>query len=572
MTKKTDDAEVHFVAFGYLLVIGYLAFYFFNLLIAAPEGDESLAMRVFIAVLGVGLIFKDYWPKSFRVGMPIYWHITLTYSLSFFFMLMLFRNPDSNIWQINGLVGMVTMTFFTNWFTFILLNSIGIISAYIMFHLNTDAQLPSTLLNVFGSYSAPIIYFILFSSKKEQTYEARKIEELRQVNTKLTQQAIELQKALSIKSDFLNNLSHEVKTPIGGVVTISEMLYENWEKYPDAFRYEQIRILTYSSKRLLLLMNNILDLSKFTAGKMSMEMSYSNLEKVIREMVEECRMLYLSGKKIVIEIQVEKGLNSKTIMDSERMTQVLRNILSNSIKFAPSPSTIIITLYKKDHSLYVSVHDEGIGVPENELEIIFEPFVQSSKTNTKSGGTGLGLSICKEIIEAHRGEIWAVNNPDKGITVHFFIPQVLIEEENKIEQEVVRSHSNNEVILMIDDDYTCHNAMSLLLHSEKYEMRSVYGGIEGLAYLREHVDEIDLVLLDLMMPDMYGLNVLQEIKADPRLQHLKVIIQSASHDVAERQRSFELGAHKFIAKPYCRSNVLISIRKVLDGVVDANVD
>jgi two-component system sensor histidine kinase ChiS len=396
-------------------------------------------------------------------------------------------------------------------------------------------------------------------------------EQLQHTNTDLEQRVVErtadLEKALSIKSEFLNNLSHEVKTPIGGIVTISEMLFENWHKYSDDFRYKQIKVLAHSGKRLLLLMNNLLDLSKFTAGKMSIEMSYGNLENLIYDMVDECKMLYLANKNIVIDVHVEAELDSDTIMDSARITQVLRNILSNAIKFTPT-GTIRVSLVKQGKNLQVSVRDDGIGVPANELESIFEPFVQSSLTNTRSGGTGLGLAICKEIIRAHRGEIWAVNNLAKGITIYFIIPQLKVEAENQSEAEIVIEAPNQEVILMIDDDYSCHTAMSLLLESEGYEMRSAYGGIEGLEYIREHIKEIDLILLDLMMPDMYGLNVLQEIKADPNLQHLKVIIQSASSDMAERQRAFDLGADKFIPKPYIRNNVYLSIRRVLDGVVE----
>jgi len=552
MNKSTKENEIFFVPFGFLLVIGYLGFYYFNLLIAIPQGYESFIMRLLVSLLGLGLIFKQFTEKLFKGLMPIFWYFTLVYSLPFFFFYMLFQNPYSNIWQINGLVGMVTLTFFVDWLVYIIITAFGIICAYLCFFITNETHvLPLTLLGVFGSYSAPVVYLVLFSYKRKQLYSDKLLAGEKAFNAKLLEKSINLKKALSIKSEFLNNISHEVRTPISGVVNVSELLVENWDKYSQDVRFDSVKLIARSGKRLLLLMNNILDLSKFESGKIAINMKQANLEKLVTDMVIECKELYLGGSKVQLETYIQPHLNSDLKMDPNRITQVLRNIMGNAIKFTSS-GIITVTLQKQGNNLEVIVKDEGIGIPEDELEQIFSPFIQSSKTRNKAGGTGLGLAICKEIIEAHGGKIWALNNQTKGISLHFLLPKLdgLITKEAQIK-------NTKRKILVIDDDNTCHGILNLILKAENYDMDSVYGGLEGLKYLKniENKDSINAVLLDLMMPDMYGLNVLREIKSNPELSSMPVIIQTASHDQRERDKAIKMGALGFIRKPYNREEL-----------------
>jgi two-component system sensor histidine kinase ChiS len=213
--------------------------------------------------------------------------------------------------------------------------------------------------------------------------------------------------------------------------------------------------------------------------------------------------------------------------------------------------------------LQISIRDQGIGIPPDELQEIFEPFVQSTHTQTKSGGTGLGLAICKEIIETHHGKIWAENNVDKGATFHFVIPQLRVEEAEILPAGSYILEDKSQLILMIDDEPMCHKSMALILGGQHYKLYHTYSGIEGLDYLHANVDNIDLILLDLMMPDSYGLHVLQEIKANPKFKHLKIIVQSASNDIIEFNQALEMGADNYIAKPYQRQEVVSIISEIL---------
>ena len=563
MTENTKEVERFFIPFGYLLATGYLGFYFFNSLIAAPTGYENLPIRVSIAVLGLGLILKNYWLSPVKIGGSLYWYFTMVYSLPFFFFFMLFHNPESNIWQINGLVGMVTLTFFVDWLAYIVLTSLGILVAYIAFCCTNDVpHLSNSLFGVFGSYSAPVIYLVLFSYQKKRLYQEKQLAEVKILNSELTMQAVELQKALAIKTQFLNNLSHEIRSPLTGVVSISELLLENWHKYPDDERYKSIAIISRSGERLLKLINSLLDFSKFTSGTISVEKSEENFERLAQEIIAEHVLLHIpQHKNLTIEMFAQPELDSSIVIDAGKITQVLHNLIGNAIKFTES-GKIKLLLIRQGKHLEIIVDDEGIGIPEDELETIFHPFVQSSKTTNKAGGTGLGLAICKEIVNAHNGLIWAENKPNKGSMFHFLLPQF----KNIVDYQLAESiaeQSIKGVILMIDDDLVCHNIISMIFKNANYKMVSVYTASAGLDYLNQHKNEIDLVLLDLMMPDMYGINVLQAIKADKFLQHIPVIIQSASNDINEHSRAFEFGAANFFSKPYDQKKLVLFINKLL---------
>jgi len=563
LANSTVESKVFFVPFGYLLIIGYLIFYIFNLLVASPTGYENLAMRIIVAVLGVGLILKDYWPNSIKFILPAYWYITLIYSLPFFFGFMLLHNPQSNIWQINGLVGAVTLTFFVGWRGYLALTFIGASIAYISFCIMTQgAAVSSALFPVFGCYSAPIVYLILFSHRRKQLFKDTLLAEEKEFSTQLLQKSEELKKALSIKNEFLNNISHEVRTPISGVVNISELLVDNWNQLSEKERFENMQVIAKSGSRLFMLMNDILDLSKFESGKMNMEISAANLEDLIHDIVEECQVLYLQqNKNITLTKHITPNLKSHVAIDPIRITQVLRNLLGNAIKFTPV-GEIQIYLQKQGDSLEVIVKDEGVGIPESELGEIFLPFMQSSRTKNQAGGTGLGLAMCKEILEFHNGKIWGENNPKKGASFHFLLPS-----SSAVVQNEGNNMNTNNKVLVIDDEQISHNILHLILKSKGLHMKSVYCGEEGLSYLREHRD-INIIFLDLMLPDMHGLDVLQIIKSDKLLQDIPVIIHSGIDDSRVKNKAILLGAVSFLSKPYDKQRVFFLIDKYNTTVSD----
>lgn len=222
----------------------------------------------------------------------------------------------------------------------------------------------------------------------------------------------------------LEQAIHDIRGLVHSVYYNSECLLEDWQELSEADRQFQLQSVAIASKRLREFSDNFLDLSKIKAGKMVFEFQKVDLLKLIDEVVTEYRTLDLHNSPLQLVVAATKFTKAVTYGNSLKLKQVLLNLLNNATKHCKE-GTITIQLKKsKDDTNEVwhfSLSDQGCGIAENELQAIFEPFVQSQYTK-KRGGTGLGLAICKEIITAHQGKIWAENNPDSGATLHFILP------------------------------------------------------------------------------------------------------------------------------------------------------
>ncbi len=231
------------------------------------------------------------------------------------------------------------------------------------------------------------------------------------------------------KSAFLANISHELRTPMHAILGFSELGIKKFETASAEKLFTYFSRIQESGQRLLDLLNNLLDISKFEAGRMKLEMSRGDLTESINIVTKELAPL-LVARSQKLELRANTD-DSVAIYDKDRIIQVINNLLSNAIKFSAENSCIFISIDaasintrsgKIIDAVSVSVSDQGIGVPDDELKTIFDKFVQSSK-HEKNGGTGLGLSICKEIIHLHSGTIRAFNQPQKGAVFRFVIPR-----------------------------------------------------------------------------------------------------------------------------------------------------
>lgn len=242
--------------------------------------------------------------------------------------------------------------------------------------------------------------------------------------TRELQQAMErAEQANHEKSRFLANMSHELRTPMHAILNFVNLALKNADD-PKLQRY--LQNIRTSGIRLTGLLNDLLDLSKLEAGKMVAEFSYQDMVTLVRDTVSELESL-LHTKHIKVEID---GTTAEGFFDQKLITQVLVNLLSNAIKFSPEDSRVTIKIFisapgKAHGRLHVSIQDEGVGIPEDELGTVFDKFVQSSTTINHAGGTGLGLPICREIIQLHHGHIVAESPPPgvaNGSLFRFDIP------------------------------------------------------------------------------------------------------------------------------------------------------
>lgn len=243
----------------------------------------------------------------------------------------------------------------------------------------------------------------------------------------------EAERANQSKNEFLANMSHELRTPMHHILSYSKSGINKFDKVNKEKLLHYFTQTRTSGERLMILLNDLLDLSKLESGQMSYDMKSIDLAEMIKQIVSEFSQMALESE-IYLKVE-EPDLPTIVTCDSQKIGQVIRNLLSNAMKFTPSNKSIIISYDShvlpviKDMTnsnsvpgLKVRIMDEGSGIPDNELESIFDKFIQSSITKTNAGGTGLGLAICREIVVAHQGKIWAENNPQRGSSFSFVLP------------------------------------------------------------------------------------------------------------------------------------------------------
>ncbi len=230
------------------------------------------------------------------------------------------------------------------------------------------------------------------------------------------------------KSEFLSNMSHELRTPMHAILSYSDMGLKNLDKIDTSKLNKYFSNIQTSGKRLLHLVNALLDISQLESGEAEFCFTKSDIKEVIDHSRTEIEsLIHKKGLKIIVDYKTDK---TEVIFDRNKIIQVVINLLSNAIKFSPENSAITIVLEESKMMIknvnksviLASFQDEGPGIPAHELEKVFDKFVQSSKTKNGSGGTGLGLSICRQIIEGHEGLIWAEQGKDKGTVFKFVLP------------------------------------------------------------------------------------------------------------------------------------------------------
>lgn len=264
------------------------------------------------------------------------------------------------------------------------------------------------------------LYLQLLQKERQLKTHSDELEKIVKQRTYDLQQAIEeAESANRFKTEFYSNMSHELRTPLHAILTLSKRGsvnpdYSNTEKIQ--FYFSQIRD---SGEQMLGLVNNLLDLSKFEYNKQRFVFAKFNIYLLTQNILEEFLILFEEYK---LECSLHSDVKDLEIdLDKKQMAMVIRNLIGNAIRYAAGGKFIKIEIKQEGEGVLWSITDKGVGVPENEKELIFEPFSQSSRTKSKAGGTGLGLSICKKIITAHNGQIYVNCLPD-GSQFVFSIP------------------------------------------------------------------------------------------------------------------------------------------------------
>ncbi len=348
------------------------------------------------------------------------------------------------------------------------------------------------------------------------------------------------------KSAFLANMSHELRTPMNAIIGYSEMLIEEAEDLKLEGFAPDLGKIRSAGKHLLSLINDVLDLSKIEAGKMTLYLEEFEVGAMVRD-VEATIQPLIEKNGNTLAVSVAPGCG-RMRADLTKVRQTLFNLLSNAAKFTES-GTIRLTATRSPDSmrLFFDVADTGIGMTPAQLARLFQAFTQADDSTTrKYGGTGLGLVISRKFCQLMGGDISVQSTHGKGTTFRVDLPATVSELEAtpSVEPAKISQGKSRRVVLVIDDD---HDAADILRHSlvkSGYDVIQAFSGKEGIDLARKM--QPAAITLDVMMPGMDGWSVLAGLKADPALSHIPVIMVTMLQD---RQLGFSLGASGFLTKP-----------------------
>lgn len=384
------------------------------------------------------------------------------------------------------------------------------------------------------------------------------------LENKVTSRTQELEQALQVKDRFISYLTYELKTPLKGLTNLVQSTFLKWPDLSDNQKTDFSQHILYTLNRIMSLVNGMLSISNLNSGNITLNLSNFCLTDLVKEIITECTILHLNKKNININFFCEEKFF--ILADRDKITQIVRNIIVNSIERSDNNSSIAIQLNKseildekiniRENAIQFSLHDNSKEMSPEMLSNIF------SNKNIKI--ENIPLNISNELILLHSGRIWANNNNDGGITINFIIPTQQLEViTGKSNPNYIDLHPSKYNILMIDDEELCTTGMEIQLRNTKYNLIKCNNAQAGLDYLSKNYEKISIIMLDLMMPDIYGLNVLNEIRSNINYKNISIILQTGSTDEEEIVKAFNIGINGFIKKPYNKKIILKELEKAL---------
>jgi PAS domain S-box-containing protein len=369
------------------------------------------------------------------------------------------------------------------------------------------------------------------------------------------------------KDQFFSSMSHEIRTPLNSIIGFTKLLLRNGitEK-----QREQLQAVKSSSDILLVLINDILDLSKIEAGKIHFEETELMLSELIKTVTTSFELRF-EEKEIVYSNKFDEHIPKILIGDPVRIEQILLNLINNAVKFTPEKGRINIELFlnKKDETtawIEFIVSDTGTGIPEENLETIFDPFIQAANTTTsKYGGTGLGLGIVKKLVELMGGKVSVRSKLNEGSTFSFVLPlkittAIEVSKESKI---LLRTQELGKIgrlkILLAEDNLLNQYLIESIMREYAFEVDTAENGRLAVELLENN--SYDIILMDLMMPEMDGYEATKHIRTKMKLPKSRIPIIALTADVNKQVvlKSTKAGMNDYISKPFNEIELLNKI-------------
>lgn len=365
-------------------------------------------------------------------------------------------------------------------------------------------------------------------------------------------EANKLKEVDDFKNTFYNNITHEFRTPLTVILGMTEKLEKSTAS-----------IIRRNANHLLNLVNELLELGKIESNKSRLDIKTQDVVKFAKYCLESFHSLAQEKG-----IELSFASNSESIMmnfDEDKLQLVFYNLLSNAIKFTPNSGKVEMNISKENRAVSITVNDNGIGIPENLINKVFNRYYQV-KTNDGNAGSGIGLALTKELVNLMDGSITASNNPDEGVSFIIKFPITEINTEIQYprnisnEIELVTSENNKNLVLIIEDNEDVMMYVKSILE-DSFDIVTAVNGKIGLEKAIEIIP--DLIISDIMMPIMDGYEVCHEIKSDFRTNHIPLILLTAKSDLNSKISGLKKGADVYLSKPFNREELLTHISNLI---------
>ncbi|EGW38736.1 ABC transporter substrate binding protein [Desulfosporosinus sp. OT] len=416
---------------------------------------------------------------------------------------------------------------------------------------------------------ALLIFALLINRSRRKRAE----NELLQTNTSLQTMTESLMDFDKMKDEFLTNTSHELQTPLNGIINISETLVEGNYGNVNPKQKEELQVILAVSRRLSSLIRDIIDIEKIKRNDIQLNPVPTDIKSAIAMVVDVFRHL-IQSEKIEIIINIPEGI-SPVLTDETRFWQVLFNLIGNAIKFTER-GNVTVSAAEDDQFVKIIIEDTGLGIAKEKQEKLFNAFTQGdSEIPRQYGGSGLGLYISRQLMERMKGTIileWS--EPGQGTRFSVRLPKasgkpVNLDETLEMTQEVAAAVEKVEnkllqsfKVLAVDDEATNLRVLKSLLTGDGYKVLTASSGIEAIEIIKDH-DDIDLVLMDVMMPKMSGYEACRKIREDYSLYDLPLLILTVRNTLEDITVGFEAGANDFVSKPFVAKELRARVATLL---------
>ncbi len=389
--------------------------------------------------------------------------------------------------------------------------------------------------------------------------------QLAELEAALVEAREQAEAASRARSEFLSNVSHEVRTPMNGVIGMTTLLLDT---DLDRRQREYANVIRSSADALLLVINDLLDYSKIEAGKLELERIEMDLRAHVEE-VATTQAVAAAAKKLELVVDVAADLPERVLGDPGRIRQALANLVSNAIKFTDEGEVSIHLSRERGpvkDLIRFSVRDTGIGLTAAQQARLFRPFAQAdASTARRYGGTGLGLSIVKRLAELMSGEVGVQSRPGAG-SIFWFSARLPACAREYVEDAPPPSPTEGRRVLVVDDNDTNRRVIGELLAGADYEVETAASAVEALTLLERAAasgQPFQAVLTDHRMPGIDGIGFARRIRATAAIAETRLVLYSSIDDRSNRQELRELGFAGHLSKPMRRKDILATMERVL---------